>query len=242
MRETPLHPIWILLLGVHCLGMLNFLILAIYYTPTPVYRHVDPMAPSSTLPHSVPPSLYNTWNKLARYQHHHQFFNLCISKHRVPKGMLRQLKIQLLQDNFALHDTCNNYLLEASINILQSLSEATSIKIKDLQRNLTLERAKLFSELDIMDAHNIWNATKCKLRHLNQHLAFTERRKYRKTIELKPNFTNIDPLPIRKNRTRRFRRNRSTKSRVTSIDNVADVNLTSQTTCPSIPDYSPINL
>ncbi|KAJ8025189.1 hypothetical protein HOLleu_35323 [Holothuria leucospilota] len=128
------------------------------------------------------------------------------------------------------------------MNILQSLSEATSIKIKDLQRNLTLERAKLFSDLDTIDAHNIWNATKCKIRHFNQHLAFTERRKYLKTIELKPNFTNIDPLPIRKKRTRRFRRNRSTKSRVTSIDNVADVNLTAQTTCPSIPDYSPINL
>lgn len=69
--------------------------------------------------------------------------------------MLPQLKIQPLKDNFALHDTCNNYLLKPSMNILQSLSEATSIKIKDLERNLTLERAKLFSELDIIDAHNI---------------------------------------------------------------------------------------
>ena len=88
----------------------------------------------------IPTSLYNSWNKLARYQHHSNFLFRCVKKNRIPPGLQLSLNLQLDKDNHSLQESCKQHLQAASFAILKSLSTATWQKTKTLQNQLQLER------------------------------------------------------------------------------------------------------
>ena len=206
MRRTPLHPLWILLLGVHCLGLLTLFIPCINYFSTPVHRPFDPMAPCSFLPPGIPSSLFNCWNKLVRYQHHSDFLDCCVSKSRIPPGLLLNFNLELMKDDTQLQATCNHYLYQTSFNIVKAIAQASKNKIKDLQRDLASERNKLYLNFDTTTADEIWTSTKRKLHTFNYELKLRERNKFRKTIKFTAPITTTGSDSIHKRPNRRFQK------------------------------------
>lgn len=101
----------------------------------------------------VPPILFNTWNKLVRYQHHSRFLSTYLSKKLIPKGLSLSFTLELAKDNESLASFCQRKLLSTSLILLEKISLAANEKVIDLRRKLEVEREKNFSVSEIKTLH-----------------------------------------------------------------------------------------
>jgi hypothetical protein len=166
------------------------------------------MAPQSYFCSTIPTTLYNTWHKMVRYRHHHNFLNLCIKKQRIPKGLTLNLNLQLDKNNATLDNTCKLHLQRASFDILKDISTASLAKTKELQRKLETEREKLFNVNGTFTANRIWKLAKNIMFSIESKLKREEHFKLSKAShyvlpEPESTDTNTDKQQPRKRRYRR---------------------------------------
>ena len=124
------------------------------------------------------------WNKLTRYQHHCNFLKTCIDRNVIPKGFNLKFNLALNVDNLNFQDMCTRLLQNTSRELCHTTLKITQERVKTLQRELQLSRARLFEVLDHTRATTVWNQLQYKNYVLNCKLRIIEERKLNRTIPL----------------------------------------------------------
>jgi hypothetical protein len=158
--------------------------------------------------------LENTWNKLARYQHHERFLSTCLEKSVIPKGLELNFNLSLLSDNVGLQRTCKQHLFAASLNLLKEIHSAAKKELLSLVGDLGRARIEATRELGKEVAEPMIVQIKSKISKLKAELIKKEKFKLRKAIRLDvpvvsnlvntSNGNSINNQSTPKKRTRRF--------------------------------------
>ena len=183
------------------------------------------------------PGLFNTWHKLVRYSHHHNFLSLCVANNRLPKGLLLKFDSQLVKKNTELKDSINSDLRNASFEIIKKIKKPTFSEVKTMKQNLQLEGNKLFQNFDSYFANCVWNETKRAMNAFKHELERREK-KLSKTILLFQEAKST--IEVRKQPNRQFLR--PNRRRSNSVFNVQSARAENNMHTEELLDLNPINL
>lgn len=188
-------------------------------------------------------TLFNTWSKLTRFQHHARFLQHCVRQNIIPKGLNFKFNLALNADNPELQQFCKEILTNTSKSILQELTKSVTAKVTELHKDLERNKIQLFQLSDEENPQSTWIYVKRKMAELRRKLSIREKKKLSGITSI-PSPSIGSPSNVvgpKKRKARRFsrdyRRTRYTRARSnTNTDAEMEQHL------PVDSDLQPINI